>query len=186
MPDLRDLVEVETEEFANVPSSALTLDQWLRLTRRINQLFSADPELAGVVVTSGTDTLEELAFFLHLTVRDERPVVVVGSMRRPETQGYDGAANLRQAFRVASYEASRGRGVLVVLNDEINSAREVTKTDALNLQTFEARGYTAYDPTSPAFIIAPPTGAALCIPPAFASWNGAALACTQSGNTRLG
>ena len=141
VPDLHDLVEVETEEFANIPSSALTLDQWLRLTRRINQLFSADPELAGVVVTSGTDTLEELAFFLHLTVRDERPVVVVGSMRRPETQGYDGAANLRQAFRVASYEASRGRGVLVVLNDEINSAREVTKTDALNLQTFEARGY---------------------------------------------
>ena len=141
VPDLAELVEAEAEEFANVPSSALTLDQWLRLTRRINQLFSADPELAGVVVTSGTDTLEELAFFLHLTVRDERPVVVVGSMRRPETPGYDGAANLRQAFRVASDEGSHGRGVLVVLNAEINSAREVTKTDALHLQTFEARGY---------------------------------------------
>lgn len=141
IPDLAELAEAETEEFANVPSSALTLDQWLRLGRRINQVFDADGELAGVVVTSGTDTLEELAFFLHLTVRDTRPVVVVGAMRRPETLGYDGAANLRQAFRVAGDEGSRGRGVLVVLNDEINSAREVTKTDALHLQTFDSRGY---------------------------------------------
>ena len=141
IPDLAEVAEAETEEFANIPSSALTLDQWLRLTRRINQIFDADAELAGMVVTSGTDTLEELAFFLHLTVRDARPVVVVGAMRRPETLGYDGAANLRQAFRVAGDEASRGRGVLVVLNDEINSAREVTKTDALHLQTFDTGGY---------------------------------------------
>ena len=141
VPYLDELVETETEEFANVSSNALTLDQWLQLSRRINSVFSDDPELAGVVLTSGTDTLEELAFFLHLTVRHERPVVVVGSMRPPETLGYDGAANLLQAFRVAGDPASRGRGVLVVLNDEINSAREVTKTDALHLQTFETRGY---------------------------------------------
>jgi L-asparaginase len=141
VPDLDELVEAETEEFANVSSSALTLGQWLELARRINAVFADDPALAGVVVTSGTDTLEELAFFLHLTVRHDRPVVVVGSMRRPETLGYDGAANLRQAFRVAGDAASRGRGVLVVLNDQINSAREVTKVDALHLQAFETRGY---------------------------------------------
>ncbi len=141
VPDLDKFVEAETEEFSNVSSNALTLDQWRRLSRRINSVLSGDPELAGVVVTSGTDTLEELAFFLHLTVRHERPVVVVGSMRRPETLGYDGAANLLQAFRVAGAPASQGRGVLVALNDEINSAREVTKTDAFHLQTFETRGY---------------------------------------------
>ena len=143
VPDLDEFVEAETEEFANVSSSSLTLDQWLQLSRRIDAVFAGDPELAGIVLTSGTDTLEELAYFLHLTVRHERPVVVVGSMRRPETLGYDGAANLHQAFRVAADPGSLGRGVLVVLNDEINSAREVTKTDALHLQTFETRRYGA-------------------------------------------
>ena len=94
-----------------------------------------------MVVTSGTDTLEETAYFLNLTVRSDKPVVVVGSMRNPSTLGYEGAANLLDAFRVAAEPASRGRGVLVVLNDEINAAREVTKTDALRLHTFQTRGY---------------------------------------------
>ena len=102
VPDLAELVEAETEEFANISSSAVTLDQWLQLSRRIDDVFAEDPDLAGIVLTSGTDTLEELAYFLHLTVRHERPVVVVGSMRRPGTLGYDGAANLRQAFQVAA------------------------------------------------------------------------------------
>jgi len=141
IPDLATYVRAEYEQFANVASSALTLDQWLRLARHINELFSADPDLAGIVVTSGTDTLEETAYFLHLTVRTDRPVVLVGSMRNPSTLGYEGAANLLEGFRVAADPVSRGKGVLVVLNDEINSAREVTKTDALRLQTFQTRGY---------------------------------------------
>lgn len=131
----------EFEQFANVASSALTLRQWVELARRINTLFAGDPGLAGVVVTSGTDTLEETAYFLHLTVRSDKPVVVVGSMRNPSTLGYEGAANLLAGFRVAADPAARGKGVLVVLNDEINSAREVTKTDALRLDTFDTRGY---------------------------------------------
>lgn len=131
----------EFEQFANTASSALTLQQWLDLSRRINELLSEDDGLAGIVVTSGTDTLEETAYFLHLTVRSDKPVVVVGSMRNPSTLGYEGAANLLQAFRVAADAQSRGKGVLVVLNDEINSAREVTKTDALRLHTFQTRGY---------------------------------------------
>ena len=122
-------------------SSELTLTQWLDLARRINTAFREDPELAGMVVTSGTDTLEETAYFLNLTVRTDKPVVVVGSMRNPSTLGYEGAANLLEGFRVAAEPASRGKGVLVVLNDEINAAREVTKTDALRLQTFQSRGY---------------------------------------------
>ena len=129
------------EQFSNVASSQLTLNQWLGLTRRINELFASDKELAGIVVTSGTDTLEETAFFLHLTVRDARPVVVVGSMRSPSTLGYEGPANLLEGIRVAAEPLARDKGVLVVLNDEINSAREVTKTDALRLQTFRSREY---------------------------------------------
>ena len=141
VPDLEDLIAAEAEEFANIPSSALTLDQWVQLARRVNEAFQTDPTLAGIVVTSGTDTLEELAYFLHLTVRHDRPVVVVGAMRRPDALGYDGAANLRQALRVAGDAESHGRGVLVVFNSEINSAREVTKTDALHLQAFQSRHY---------------------------------------------
>jgi L-asparaginase len=141
IPDLPRYAAPEYEQFANTASSQLTLEQWLNLSRRINELFRTDRALAGVVVTSGTDTLEELAYFLNLTVRDPRPVAMVGSMRNPSTLGYEGAANLLEGFRVAADPASRGRGVLVVLNDEINAAREVTKTDALRLQTFQTRGY---------------------------------------------
>jgi L-asparaginase len=141
MPALGRYARAEAEQFANTASSQLSLDQWLQLSRRLNELFRGDAGLAGVVVTSGTDTLEELAYFLTLTVRDVRPVVVVGSMRNPSTLGYEGAANLLEGFRVAADPASRGKGVLVVLNDEINAAREVTKTDALRLHTFQSRGY---------------------------------------------
>jgi L-asparaginase len=139
IPQVATYARAEGEQFANVSSSELTLDQFLSLARRINALFQEQHDLAGVVVTSGTDTLEELAYFLHLTVRDDRPVVVVGSMRNPSTIGYEGAANLLEGFRVAADPASRGLGALVVLNDEINSAREATKTDALRLQTFQSR-----------------------------------------------
>jgi L-asparaginase len=141
MSGLERYVRAESEQFANTSSAALTLDQWLALARRINARFAEDPGLAGIVVTSGTDTLEETAYFLNLTVRSDRPVVVVGSMRNPSTLGYEGAANLLEGFRVAAEPQSRGKGVLVVLNDEINAAREVTKTDALRLQTFQTRGY---------------------------------------------
>jgi L-asparaginase len=141
IPNLERYARVESEQFANVASSQLTIDQWLQLARHINELFAQDAALAGIVVTSGTDTLEETAYFLNLTVHDVRPVVVVGSMRNPSTLGYEGAANLLEGFRVAADSASRNKGVLVVLNDEINAAREVTKTDALRLNTFQTRGY---------------------------------------------
>jgi L-asparaginase len=141
MPGVEHVARVSYEQFANVASSELTLDQWLGLSKRVNEVFASDKDVAGVVVTSGTDTLEETAFFLHLTVRDPRPVVVVGSMRNPSTIGYEGAANLLEGVRVAADPASRNKGALVVLNDEINSARNVTKTDALRLQTFRSHEY---------------------------------------------
>ena len=139
MPGIERYASPEFEQFTNLASSELTLDQWLALAKRLNGLFATDRTLEGIVVTSGTDTLEELAYFLNLTVRTDRPVVVVGSMRNPSTLGYEGAANLLEAFRVAASPDARGKGVLVVLNDEINAAREVTKTDALRLNTFQSR-----------------------------------------------
>jgi L-asparaginase len=141
MPGVERYARAESEQFANVASSELTMDQYVGLARRVAELFATDSALAGLVVTSGTDTLEELAYFLNLTVRSDKPVVVVGSMRNPSTLGYEGAANLLEGFRVAAAPEARGKGVLVVLNDEINAAREVTKTDALRLDTFQTRGY---------------------------------------------
>ncbi len=141
MPGIERYARPEFEQFSNLASGELTLDQWLALSKRINELFKTESDLAGVVVTSGTDTLEELAYFLDLTVRTEKPVVVVGSMRNPSTLGYEGAANLLEGFRVAASPSARNKGALVVLNDEINSAREATKTDALRLETFQTRGY---------------------------------------------
>jgi L-asparaginase len=139
VPELATYTRPESEQFLNVASSDVTLDQWVQLARRLNTLFREERDLAGIVVTSGTDTLEELAYFLHLTVRSDRPVVVVGAMRRPGIPGYEGQANLLAAFRVAATPEARGRGALVVLNDEILSAREATKTDAQRLDTFTTR-----------------------------------------------
>jgi L-asparaginase len=141
MPGVERYAKPEFEQFSNLASSELTLDQWVTLAKRLNEIFRTDPAIAGLVVTSGTDTLEELAYFLDLTVRSDKPVVVVGSMRNPSTLGYEGAANLLEGFRVAASPEARGKGTLVVLNDEINAAREVTKTDALRLNTFQTRGY---------------------------------------------
>jgi L-asparaginase len=141
MPGIERYAKPEFEQFSNLASSELTLDQWVTLAKRLNEIFRTDPGIAGLVVTSGTDTLEELAYFLDLTVRSDKPVVVVGSMRNPSTLGYEGAANLLEGFRVAASPDARGKGTLVVLNDEINAAREATKTDALRLNTFQTRGY---------------------------------------------
>ncbi len=140
VPGLRSVAAVDAEQFSNTTSAELALSQWIDLSRRLGAMLREDPALAGVVVTSGTDTLEELAYFLHLTVRDRRPVVVTGSMRHPDQPGYEGAANLLAAFRVAAEPEAAGRGALVVLNDEINGARDVTKSDALRLHTFVSRG----------------------------------------------
>src|SRR5256885_16915472 len=141
VPGLSRYARPEPEQFANVASTALTLDQWIQLAKRVNHVFEEEPGLAGAVIPSGTDSLEELAYFLHLTIKSPKPVVVVGAMRNAGAPGYEGPANLLDAFRVAATSEARGKGVLVVLNDEINSAREVTKTDALRLQTFQSRAY---------------------------------------------
>ena len=143
VPQLAEVADLEVEEFSRVGSSAITPDHWIRLTKRINQLFRSDPDLAGVVVTHGTDTMEETAYFLHLTVKDPRPVVIVGSMRSATAVSADGPANLLAGVRVAVSEAAPGHGTLVVLNDEIHSARDVRKTDNNRLDTFVSAEFGA-------------------------------------------
>ena len=143
VPELESVARIEVEEFSRIGSSAMTPDHWLRLSRRINQLLEDDRELAGVVVTHGTDTMEETGYFLHLTVDSRRPVVMVGSMRNSSAVSADGPANLLSAVRVATHPDAAGQGVLVVLNDEIHSARDVRKTDNNRVDTFVSREWGA-------------------------------------------
>jgi L-asparaginase type II len=119
--------DISSEQFSNVPSPAITPAHWLNLVKRINVLFDERPDLAGIVVTHGTSRLEESAFFLHLTVRSDRPVVVVGAQRPPTGISPDGPVNLLSAIRVAGAFDSRGKGALVVMDDRIISAREAIK-----------------------------------------------------------
>ena len=136
VPQLAGVAQVEVEEFSRIGSSGMTPNHWLLLAKRINELLDAEPDISGVVVTHGTDTMEETAYFLHLTVKDLRPVVLTGSMRSATAVSADGPANLLTAVRVAADTNAGGRGVLVVLNDEIHSARDVRKTDNNRTDTF--------------------------------------------------
>jgi L-asparaginase len=137
VPGRARLGHIETEAFANTSSAALALDDWARLARHVDELLHRDAAPDGVVVTSGTDTLEELAWFLHLTVRGDRPVVVVGAMRRPMTSGEDGPQNLADACRVAASPAARGRGTLVVMHGQVQAARTVHKQHTTALTAFD-------------------------------------------------
>lgn len=136
VPQLLDYAEIRVEEFSVIGSSKMTPDHWLRLAKRINEIYSKDPQLAGIVITHGTDTLEETAYFLNLTVLWDRPVVLVGSMRSSDEVSADGPANLINAVRVATSDQATGQGVLVVLNEDISAARDVWKTDNRRVQTF--------------------------------------------------
>lgn len=127
VPGLEDVAQVETEQFSNIPSTRIKPSDWVRLSVRINTLLRERSDLAGVVVTHGTDRLEESAFFLHLTVDSDRPVVVVGAQRPATSASADGPANLLAAVRTAVAEASRDRGTLVVMDERILSARVVRK-----------------------------------------------------------
>jgi L-asparaginase len=127
VPELKRHAQVETEQFSNIPSSLITPEQWLLLARRINSVFDKRSDLAGIVVTHGTDRLEETAFFLHLTVRSEKPVVLVGAQRPSTGISPDGPINLLAAIRVAAAHDSRSKGTVVVMDDRIISARDVQK-----------------------------------------------------------
>jgi len=138
VPALARVAEVVPVPFSAIPSTAIGFADWQRLVATIGLLRAEHPDLAGVVVTHGTATLEETAYALSLTLPHDLPVVVTGAQRPFTGLSSDAAMNLVAAVRVAGSPAARGLGVLVVLNDEIHAAREVTKTSTGRLQTFRS------------------------------------------------
>ena len=135
VPGIKDLANIKGEQVSNVGSQDMSFDIMLTLAKRINEQL-AKPDVDGIIVTHGTDTMEETAFFLNLTVKSDKPVVLVGSMRPSTAVSADGPLNLYNAVGVAIDPASKGRGVLVVMNDWIHAAHSLTKTSTTAIQTF--------------------------------------------------
>src|SRR5207249_3385338 len=131
VPGVSQVATVTLEDVTRIGSSRMTPEIQFRLASRINELFAADTALAGIVVSHGTDTLEETAFLVDLVVKDERPVVFAAAQRPPRETDSDGPRNLLNAFRIAASPAIRGAGVLVTLNDEIHASRYVRETHAV-------------------------------------------------------
>ena len=135
VPGLKDLATIKGEQIANVGSQDMSFDIMLKLAKRINELQPSN-DVDGIVITHGTDTMEETAYFLNLVVKGNKPVVMVGSMRASTAVSADGPLNLYNAVGVAIDPKARGRGVLVVMNDWIHAAHSLTKTSTTAIQTF--------------------------------------------------
>jgi L-asparaginase len=135
VPGIKDLANIKGEQISNVGSQDMTFDILLKVAKRINALAQS-PEVDGFVITHGTDTMEDSAFFLNLTVKTDKPVVMVGSMRPSTAVSADGPLNLYNAVGVAADPNAKGRGVLVVMNDWIHGAHSLTKTSTTAVQTF--------------------------------------------------
>ena len=137
VPELKKVANVKGEQVFQIASENMNNEYWLKLAKRVNTLL-AQTDVDGIVITHGTDTIEETAYFLNLVVKSRKPVVIVGAMRPSTALSADGPINLYNAVLLAGNKDAAGKGVLVVLNDQINAAREVTKTNTSTLDTFKA------------------------------------------------
>jgi len=135
VPGIDKLASIKGEQVSNVGSQDMSFDILLKLAKRINEL-TAKGDVDGIVITHGTDTMEESAYFLNLTAKTDKPIVLVGSMRPSTAVSADGPLNLYNAVAVAADSKARGRGVLVVMNDEIHGAHSLTKTSTTAVETF--------------------------------------------------
>jgi L-asparaginase len=135
-PEVDLVAEMLAVDFKNIPSTDIYFPEWKELVLLCHRLRAEHKDLAGIVINHGTASLEETAYFLNLTLKVDMPVVVVGSQRPASALSTDAGMNLLNAIRTAGSPASRGRGVLVLLNDEIHAAREVTKTSTFRMHTF--------------------------------------------------
>ena len=138
VPGIDSVAMLRSEQFWNIASGAIGPSRWLELSRHITDLLRDRPELAGIVVTHGTDTMEETAYFLDLTLPGDRPVIVTGAMRPSNMAGADGPANITSSVRAAVDPRARGRGAMVVMNDRLFAARDVTKTNSTRVESFQA------------------------------------------------
>lgn len=148
VPGITDLANIKGEQISNVGSQDMSFDILLKVAKRVNELTKGN-DVDGIVITHGTDTMEESAFFLNLTTKTDKPVVMVGSMRPSTAVSADGPLNLYNAVGVAIDPKAKGRGVLVVMNDHIHAAHSLTKTSTTDVQTFLSPlrglvGVTAY------------------------------------------
>ncbi|MCL4549450.1 MAG: asparaginase [Bacteroidetes bacterium] len=135
IPEAQNLANISIYEFGNYPGPHMTPELMLDLSKKIKN-FVDQEKVDGIIVTHGTDTLEETAYFIDLTVKTEKPIVVIGAMKTSSEPDWDGPRNLVDAIRICNNENSKGRGVLVCLNGEINAASEVTKTHTEDIETF--------------------------------------------------
>jgi len=135
VPKMNDLAELSGEQLASIGSQTMNHEVWLKLAKRINEVLK-EGETDGVVITHGTDTMEETGYFLSLVVKSDKPIVLVGSMRPATAMSADGPANLYNAVALAAKPEARGLGPLIVLNDEIHFAREAQKMNTTELNTF--------------------------------------------------
>lgn len=136
VPQIRDLADISWEQIANIDSSNMCDEIWLRLTKKIAKLFAEG--IDGVVITHGTDTMEETAYFLNLTIESDKPVVLVGAMRPSTAISADGPKNLYNAVALVVNKEAKNKGVMVAINDKILSARGVVKTHSLNVDAFSS------------------------------------------------
>ena len=134
VPEIQNLAKIEGQQIANIDSSNMRDEIWLKLTQEINKLFASG--IDGVVITHGTDTMEETAYFLNLTIKSDKPVVLVGAMRPSTAISADGPKNLYNAVALATDK--NAKGVMVAMNDKIQSARGVVKTHTLNVDAFSS------------------------------------------------
>jgi L-asparaginase len=137
---IEKFAQIESYTFSNLPGPHMTPETMLELSKYIQKLLVRE-DISGVVVTHGTDTLEETAYLLDLTINNEKPVVVTGSMRNSSELGYDGPANLAASICTVISDEAKNRGVLVCLNDELNCASEVTKANSMSLDTFKSPNF---------------------------------------------
>ncbi|MGX4643943.1 type II asparaginase [Massilia sp. SYSU DXS3249] len=137
VPEMTKVANVSGEQVFQIASENMGNEQWLTLAKRVNTLL-AQANVDGIVITHGTDTLEETAYFLNLVVKSKKPVVVVGSMRPSTALSADGPINLYNAVMLAGSPDAAGRGVLVAMNDQIHGARDVTKANTTTTDTFRA------------------------------------------------
>src|SRR3954453_521848 len=138
IPELKDIAAMEEVPFRRLPSHALVDKDWLELLRTVHAIFD-DYRTDGMLITQGTNTLEETAYFLNLTLKTDKPVVVVGSMRPSSAISADGYLNLVNAIKVAAEPSSRGRGCMLVMNDTIFNGRDVTKNATYRVEAFQSR-----------------------------------------------
>jgi L-asparaginase len=135
VPDITKLANIKGEQISNVGSQDMTFDIMLKLAKRIKELAVRE-DVDGIIITHGTDTMEETAYFLNLVTKTDKPVILVGSMRPSTAVSADGPLNLYNAVSVAGDPNAKGRGVLLVMNDWIHSAQSLTKTSTTSVQTF--------------------------------------------------